>query len=202
MVDWAQDLKAIAVDIAMVGGGFEYDGKELAPFDKEAAKNFFLGLKEKGVKSVAISCVFSTVRNDHELEAAKLCREVMGEDVHVSISSEIGSMGLIERENATILNAALYHVAESFTEGFARSLADEGVANVDIYLSQNDGTLMTMEYARRYPILTIACGPTNSIRGACYLSRLKNAIVVDVGGTTTDLGVIQNGFPSDKKRSP
>lgn len=197
MVDWAQDLKAIAVDIAMVGGGFEYDGKELAPFDKEAAKNFFLGLKEKGVKSVAISCIFSTVRNDHELEAAKLCREVMGEDVHVSISSEIGSMGLIERENATILNAALYHVAESFTEGFARSLADEGVANVDIYLSQNDGTLMTMEYARRYPILTIACGPTNSIRGACYLSRLKNAIVVDVGGTTTDLGVIQNGFPRE-----
>ena len=56
---------------------------------------------------------------------------------------------------------------------------------------------MTMEYARRYPILTIACGPTNSIRGACYLSQLKNAVVVDVGGTTTDLGVIQNGFPRE-----
>ena len=197
MVDWAEDLKAIAVDTAMVGGGFEYDGKELAPFDTGAARTFFLGLKEKGVKSVAVSCVFSTVRNDHELEAAKLCKEVMGTDVHVSISSEIGSMGLIERENATILNAALYHVAESFTEGFARSLADEGVTNADIYLSQNDGTLMTMEYARRYPILTIACGPTNSIRGACYLSQLKNAVVVDVGGTTTDLGVIQNGFPRE-----
>lgn len=197
MVDWTEDLKAIAVDTAMVGGGFEYDGKELAPFDTGAARTFFLGLKEKGVKSVAVSCVFSTVRNDHELEAAKLCKEIMGADVHVSISSEIGSMGLIERENATILNAALYHVAESFTEGFARSLADEGVTNADIYLSQNDGTLMTMEYARRYPILTIACGPTNSIRGACYLSQLKNAVVVDVGGTTTDLGVIQNGFPRE-----
>lgn len=197
MVDWAEDLKAIAVDIAMIGGGFEYDGKELAPLDKEAAKNFFLRLKEKGVKSVAISCVFSTVRNDHELEAARLCREIMGNEVHVSVSSEIGSMGLIERENATILNAALYHVAESFTEGFARSLREEGIVNADIYLSQNDGTLMTMEYARRYPILTIACGPTNSIRGACYLSQLKNAVVIDVGGTTTDLGVIQNGFPRE-----
>lgn len=197
MVDWAEDLKHIAVDTAMIGGGFENDGKELAPFDEEAAKSFFLRLKEKNVKSVAISCVFSTVRNDHELAAAKLCREIMGEDVHVSISSEIGSMGLIERENATILNAALYHVAESFTEGFARSLKDEGIVNADIYLSQNDGTLMTMEYARRYPILTIACGPTNSIRGACYLSSLKNAVVIDVGGTTTDLGVIQNGFPRE-----
>ncbi len=197
MVDWAEDLKAIAVDTAMIGGGFEYDGKELAPFDREGAKNFFLRLKEKGIQSVAISCVFSTVRNDHELEAAKLCHEVMGDQVHVSISSEIGSMGLIERENATILNAALYHVAESFTEGFAHSLQDEGITDADIYLSQNDGTLMTMEYARRYPILTIACGPTNSIRGACYLSSLKDALVVDVGGTTTDLGVIQNGFPRE-----
>ncbi len=121
----------------------------------------------------------------------------MGDGVHISISSEIGSMGLIERENATILNAALYQVAERFTEGFARSLADQGVEHADVYLSQNDGTLMTMEYARKYPILTIACGPTNSIRGASYLSRLKDAIVIDVGGTTTDLGVIQNGFPRE-----
>ena len=137
------------------------------------------------------------MRNDHELAAAKLCRQVMGDDVHVSISSEIGSMGLIERENATILNAALWQVAERFTEGFARSLAEEGITNADVYLSQNDGTLMTMEHARRYPILTIACGPTNSIRGASYLSSLKDAIVIDVGGTTTDLGVIQNGFPRE-----
>ncbi|MCI8524754.1 MAG: hydantoinase/oxoprolinase family protein [Oscillospiraceae bacterium] len=197
MVDWAEDLKSIAVDTAIIGGGFEYDGKELAPFDREAAADFFRGLLAKGVQSVAISCVFSTIRSDHEVEAAALCREIMGENVHVSISSEIGSMGLIERENATILNAALYQVARSFTEGFARSLADEGVTNARIYLSQNDGTLMTMEYARRYPILTIACGPTNSIRGASYLSRLKNAVVIDVGGTTTDLGVIQNGFPRE-----
>ena len=197
MVDWAEDLKKIAVKTAIVGGGFEYDGKELAPFDVSAATEFFEALKKENVKSVAISCVFSTVRNDHELAAAKLCREVMGDDVHVSISSEIGSMGLIERENATILNAALYKVAQSFTEGFAQSLADEGVTNAQIYLSQNDGTLMTMDYARRYPILTIACGPTNSIRGASYLSQIKNAIVIDVGGTTTDLGVIQNGFPRE-----
>ncbi len=196
MVDWAEDLKKIAVDSVIVGGGFEYDGKELAPFDQEAARAFFEGLRGK-VRSVAISCVFSTVRNDHELAAARLCREVMGEDVHVSISSEIGSMGLIERENATILNAALYKVANSFTEGFARSLAAEGVTNAQVYLSQNDGTLMTVDFARRYPILTIACGPTNSIRGASYLSHLENALVIDVGGTTTDLGVIQNGFPRE-----
>lgn len=197
MVDWAEDIQSIAVGNKIIGGGSEYDGKELAPFDTEGAKQFFAEMKSKGVKSIAISSVFSTVRNDHELEAAKLCREVMGEDVHVSVSSEIGSMGLIERENATILNAALWQVAERFTDGFAKSLQDEGIVNADVYLSQNDGTLMTMEHARKYPILTVACGPTNSIRGASYLSNLSDAVIVDVGGTTTDLGVIQNGFPRE-----
>ncbi len=197
MVDWAEDIQRIAVGNKIIGGGSEYDGKELAPFDAEGAKQFFADMKNKGVKSIAISSVFSTVRNDHELEAAKLCKEVMGEDVHVSVSSEIGSMGLIERENATILNAALWQVAELFTDGFAKSLQDEGIVNADVYLSQNDGTLMTMEHARKYPILTVACGPTNSIRGASYLSNLRDAVVVDVGGTTTDLGVIQNGFPRE-----
>lgn len=197
MVDWAEDIQKVAVGSTVIGGGFEYDGKELAPLDVDAAKAFFGEMKEKGVKSIAISCVFATVRDDHEIAAAKLCHEIMGEEVHVSISSEIGSMGLVERENATILNAALWKVAERFTEGFAQSLQDEGVSNADVYLSQNDGTLMTMEYARRYPILTVACGPTNSIRGASYLSQLKDAVVVDVGGTTTDLGVIQNGFPRE-----
>lgn len=196
MVDWAEDLKEFVEDIAIISGGYEYDGKEIADFDEASASVFFEKMKGK-VKSIAISCVFSPVRNEHEIAAAKLCKEIMGEDVHVSISSEIGSMGMIERENATILNAVLYEVAESFTEGFANSLAEEGVNNAEVYLSQNDGTLMTMEYARKYPILTIACGPTNSIRGASYLSKLQNAIVIDVGGTTTDLGVIQNGFPRE-----
>ena len=197
MVDWEEDIQVIAAGKTIIRGGYEYDGKEIAPLDEEAAIAFFKEMKEKDVRSIAISCAFSTIRNDHELRAAELCREIMGTDVHISISSEIGSMGLIERENATILNAALWKVAERFTDGFAKSLADEGITNADIYLSQNDGTLMTMEYARRYPILTVACGPTNSIRGASYLSKLKDAIVIDVGGTTTDIGVIQNAFPRE-----
>lgn len=196
MVDWPADIQQIVADAIIIGGGYEYDGKEIAPLDEEAARGFLERVRGK-VHSIAISCVFSTIREDHERRIAALCREVLGEDIHTSISCEIGSMGLIERENATILNAALYQVAERFTDGFARSLADEGVTNAEIYLSQNDGTLMTMEHARKYPILTIACGPTNSIRGASYLSRLQNAVVIDVGGTTTDLGVIQNGFPRE-----
>ena len=175
MVDWADDIAAVCVDALIIEGGFEYDGKRLAEFDEAACRAFFEGVRGR-VEAVAVSSVFSTVRNDDELRAAEIAREVLGEDVHVSISSEIGSMGLIERENATILNAALYDVARRFTEGFAQSLADKGVVNAEVYLSQNDGTLMTMEHARRYPILTIACGPTNSIRG----------VAVTIGGVRTN----------------
>lgn len=196
MVDWEDDIKACVVDSVIVKGGFEYDGKSIWELDENAIREFFERVKDEA-ESVAISCVFSTVRNDHEIRAREICREVFGENIHISISSEIGSMGLIERENATILNAALYHVAESFTEGFAKSLEEMGITNAEVYLSQNDGTLMTMEHARKYPILTIACGPTNSIRGASYLTKQDNALVVDVGGTTTDLGMIQNGFPRE-----
>ena len=197
MADWADDLRAIAAGIEVIRGGYEYDGREIAELDEEAAAAFFRKMQKEGVRSVAITGAFSTIRADQELRAAALCRQIMGEDTHVSVSSEIGSMGIIERENAAILNAALWKVAERFTDGFAKSLMDEGITGAAIYLSQNDGTLMTMEHARRYPILTVACGPTNSIRGASYLSSLKDAVVIDVGGTTTDVGAIRAGFPRE-----
>ncbi len=196
MVDWAEDLAAISVKTAVIAGGYEYDGKEITALDEEAARDFFNSVKGS-VKAVAISCCFSVVRNEHEQRAKELCHEILGDDVHVSLSGNIGSMGLVERENATILNASLYKVAESFTDGFARSLQEMGVTNAQVYISQNDGTLMTMEEARKHPILTIACGPTNSIRGASYLCDIKDAVVVDVGGTTTDVGVISGGFPRE-----
>ncbi len=195
MIDWPEDLKFFVKEYISVAGGYEYDGKELAPFDKQATADFLQKIKGK-VSAIAITCVFSPVRNEHEDECEALVKEILG-DVHVSKSSQIGSLSFIERENATIINAGLHKVADSFTVGFAKSLSENGITNADVYLSQNDGTLMTMDLAQKYPILTIACGPTNSIRGASYLSQLADAIVIDVGGTTTDFGVIQNGFPRE-----
>ncbi len=183
MVDWADDLAAVSRGSAIIEGGFEYDGRRLAAFDEGACRAFFEGVRGK-VDAVALSCVFSTVRDDDERRAAEVAREVLGDKVHLSVSSEIGSMGLVERENATILNAALNEVSRRFTEGFAESLAAKGITEAEVYLSQNDGTL-------------IACGPTNSIRGASYLTGVDDAIVIDVGGTTTDLGILSNGFPRE-----
>ena len=73
----------------------------------------------------------------------------------------------------------------------------EGLVNAQAYFCQNDGTLMSVSYAKKYPILTIGSGPTNSIRGAAYLAAAKNTIVMDIGGTTSDVGVLVNGFPRE-----
>jgi N-methylhydantoinase A/oxoprolinase/acetone carboxylase beta subunit len=117
-------------------------------------------------------------------------------DVLISLSNQVGRLGLLERENATIMNASLRVLARQVARSFREALAELDLA-VPFYISQNDGTLMTADYAERYPVLTFASGPTNSMRGAAFLSGLQEAMVVDVGGTTSDVGMLVHGFPRE-----
>jgi N-methylhydantoinase A/oxoprolinase/acetone carboxylase beta subunit len=120
----------------------------------------------------------------------------MGDEIHVSLSHEIGSVGLLERENATVLNAALRAVAVEVAGALGTALASHGLAPATFF-AQNDGTLMALDYAVTHPMLTIGSGPANSLRGAAYLTGLRDAMVADVGGTSTDVGVLANGFPRE-----
>lgn len=182
--------------VYIVQGGHEFDGREIMPLDEKEL--YRIAEEVNGhVDSVAITSVFSPVSRDHEERAAEIMREVMGEHLPVSLSCEIGSVGLLERENATILNASVVNVAKTTINGFVNALKEEGIQDARVFLGQNDGTLMSVDYALKYPILTVACGPTNSLRGASYLSGHDNAIVVDVGGTTTDVGVLVGSFPRE-----
>jgi N-methylhydantoinase A/oxoprolinase/acetone carboxylase beta subunit len=176
-------------------GGVEYDGRPISAFDEATVRRAVREMKED-VEAFAVSSVFSPVRDDDERRAAEIIIEETGEGTAVSISSEIGSIGLLERENATVLNAAVTPVARRVVSAFRGALERLGI-DAELFLSQNDGTLMALDYALRYPILTIACGPTNSIRGAAFLSGMGDAIVVDVGGTSTDVGVLGAGFPRE-----
>jgi len=194
-VGWPEDLrKAIGGHYAVVEGGHEYDGREIRPLDTRAIREAAESFKGK-VDSIAVASVFSPVDASHEQEAANILRDVLG-DLPVTYSHEIGSIGLLERENASILNAAVVNAARIAASGFENALIEHGI-QAQTFFSQNDGTLMALEYAIRYPILTVASGPSNSIRGAAFLSKLRDAIVVDVGGTSTDIGVLVNGFPRE-----
>ena len=95
-----------------------------------------------------------------------------------------------------MLNSALVAIAARVTAGLSDAMRSNGIA-AEAYLAQNDGTLMSLDYVRRYPILTIGSGPTNSMRGASYLTGTQEALVVDVGGTSTDIGVLTAGFPRE-----
>ncbi|UBU11643.1 hydantoinase/oxoprolinase N-terminal domain-containing protein [Nonomuraea gerenzanensis] len=192
LCDWPDDLrKAVSAGEAIVPGGHYVDGREISPLDLDAIRRFLDGVR---ADAVAVTSVFSPADDGHERRVEELVRAEYG--LPVSVSSEIGSLGLLERENATVLNAALYGVAAHVVDALVTALAERGLG-ARPYLAQNDGTLMTLEHAARLPVSTIGSGPANSLRGAAYLSGVADAVVVDVGGTSTDLGVLAGGFPRE-----
>jgi len=189
---WPDDLsRAVGEHVHLLAGGFEVDGRTLSALDEDAVRAACESMRGQ-VDAVAVVGVFSPVDESQEERVAELVAAELG--VPVSRSARIGSLGLLERENATVLNAALVQTLKQMATGFVAALRDRGIPATP-YFGQNDGTLMQLEYALEFPVLTIGCGPTNSIRGAAHLSGATDALVVDIGGTTTDIGVLVDGFP-------
>ena len=196
LVDWPSALKdAIGGLTYMVGGGNEFDGREISALDSEGIRNAVKDIRSQGARAIAVSGVFSPVDPAHENEAAALIRED-APDMRVCLSHENGRMGLLERENAAALNACLGDVAVTTIKGIEDALDRLGI-DAPLFMSQNDGTLMDTGFAARFPVLTISSGPTNSMRGGAYLSGVTDGIVVDIGGTSTDVGALVKGFPRE-----
>jgi N-methylhydantoinase A/oxoprolinase/acetone carboxylase beta subunit len=195
MVDWPSDLReAVGGKYFLVRGGYDYDGREFSDLDRNKLKEIAKEVSEGKFDTVAITGQFSPVRNEQELEAAEIIKSIAGEDVPISLSHEIGIIGLVERENATILNSATIPVAKAAAKAFEEALSKMNI-KARLFFSQNDGTLMSVDYAKKYPVLTILSGPTNSLRGAGFLTGLSDTVVVDIGGTTTLAGMLVKGFP-------
>ena len=194
--DWPSDLAEI-VDAGhyMIRGGHEVDGRPIVDFDAAAMGEAAERIRDSGVRSVAVSSIFSPLTAACETAAAEILHEVCP-DVTITLSHQLGRIGLLERENVTLLNAALIDLARDTTAAFKRAL-DGSSIDAPLYLTQNDGTIMLSDYAEAFPVFSFASGPTNSMRGAAFLSALDDAIVVDVGGTTTDVGCLRHGFPRE-----
>jgi len=196
MVDWPADLRdTLGNHTYLVHGGHEFDGREIAPLGEKELIDVAGDIRSKGLRSVAISSVFSPVNTGMEERAAQILGEEVP-DLFVTLSHEIGRIGLLERENAAIMNACLGDLAVRIVNSFRDALRRLQI-DAPFYISQNDGTLMNADFAEKYPVLTFASGPTNSMRGAAFLSGVKEAMVVDVGGTTSDVGMLIHGFPRE-----
>ncbi|NQV97362.1 MAG: hydantoinase/oxoprolinase family protein [Acidimicrobiaceae bacterium] len=196
MRDWPPFLRdIIGGEIFLLNGGHEFDGRLIEKLDLDEIDQTIKRIGELQLQTVAISSVFSPVNACHEKEVSERF-SVLLPNVAVSISSEIGRIGLLERENATILNACLRGIADKMIAALNNSIRDLGI-EASLFISQNDGTLMSAEYTNRYPIATFASGPTNSMRGAAFLSGQTDCAVIDIGGTTSDIGILRAGFPRE-----
>ena len=206
-VDWPEDLAALVRgEVVMLEGGHEFDGRPIVPFDTKGMRDAARRIRTAGITSVAVTSVFSPLNASCEDQAAEILREECPEVV-VTLSHRLGRIGLLERENATLLNACLIELARRTTRAFTDALRASGIA-APLYLTQNDGTVMLAEVAEAYPVYSFASGPTNSMRGAAFLSKRRtidghgpsrtiDALVIDVGGTTTDIGSLRHGFPRE-----
>jgi N-methylhydantoinase A/oxoprolinase/acetone carboxylase beta subunit len=195
-IDWPEDLAALVRgEVVMLEGGHEFDGRPLVPLDIAGVRAAARRIRDAGLTSVGIASVFSPLNAACELEAAAILRDECP-DVAVTMSHQLGRIGLLERENATLLNAALVGLARTTTGAFQDALAASGI-RAPLYLTQNDGTVMLASVAQAFPVYGFASGPTNSMRGAAFLSKLTDALVIDVGGTTTDIGSLRHGFPRE-----
>ncbi|KAL2104910.1 hypothetical protein VUR80DRAFT_9362 [Thermomyces stellatus] len=190
-----------------VDGGLHIDGAQEAPVREEQVVGACKELKARGIDAIVVSGVFSPIdehfRQEDQVRRIIL-REMPGSDV--VCSSEVAQIGFLERENASILNASILKFARRTIAGF-RSAMRRLNLRCPLYLTQNDGTLIDAAGAARLPIRTFSSGPTNSMRGAAYLGlggdqaadesgEKTPTVVVDIGGTTADVGVLlPSGFP-------
>jgi len=196
MIDWPEDMKdALGAQVHMIHGGHLFDGRVLAELKESEIKSLIADLKRDNVKDIALASAFSPMNAEPEKQVGKAIVEAIP-DARITFSHHFGRLGLMERENAAIMNAALLPFATKVVDAFQSALSTKGL-NCPAYISQNDGTLMSADFVRAFPALTFSSGPTNSLRGAFKLTGLENAIVVDIGGTTSDIGVLQGGFPRE-----
>ena len=196
MIDWPDDIAdAVGRTHFMLTGGYLYDGRPLAALDDAEINDTIREIAKIGIKNIAISSAFSPVNRQPEEYVAAAIRRLIP-DARIALSHQFGRLGLVERENAAILNATLLPLADRVVASFLGAVEQRGLS-CPVFISQNDGTLMSADFVRRFPALTFASGPTNSLRGACKLTGYEDAIVVDIGGTTSDIGVLQNGFPRE-----
>lgn len=196
MVAWPDDLRTIiGSHIYLIRGGSFYYGTEYAPLDSDELIKIARDIRHKGLSSVVITSNFGPVRPDIEERAGAIIRAHLP-DADITLSSQVGGLGLIDRENAAIINGALAQLSRKVVTSLVAAFQSVRV-NAPIYISQNDGTLITTDHAQRFPIFTCSAGPTNSIRGAAFLTGLQEAVVVDIGGTTTDIGFLLRGFPRE-----
>ncbi|SLN70042.1 Acetophenone carboxylase gamma subunit [Falsiruegeria litorea R37] len=176
----------------VIAGGHSHAGSEKTPLDVTALEAFIDA--NTGISGYAVAAQFATRNPAHELEAARIITERTG--VPVTCSHQLSAkLNGPKRAVTAVLNARLIGMIDRLIGRAQDTLVDLGIT-APMMVVRGDGALMSAEQARERPIETILSGPAASIVGACWLTDTENALVSDIGGTTTDVALIKDGKPA------
>jgi N-methylhydantoinase A len=181
-------------DFYLVDGAIDHRGREYIPLNREQVVNVAGALKEKGITGVGIVSKFSVRNSAHETMIQSLIDKHF-ENISMGHTMS-GSLAFPRRINTTFFNTAVMPVQVRFVESVQQALQELGIHASMLFLKADGGTYSSSA-ADRLPVETILSGPAASMMGAVALCRdlSTTTLVLDVGGTTTDIGVLINGIP-------
>ena len=188
-----ENRQMVPVDeVVEVRGGHNLIGEPMAPLDEEAVKEFVLRTKDK-VDAYAISSYLSVRNPEHEIAVKHLVGQLCP---HPTVCGHelTTKLGFYERTLTALLNAKLIPIIADLVASVKRVLASFKI-EAPLMIVKGDGSLMGEAMAKERPVETILSGPAASLIGAKYLTHEEEGVVIDVGGTTTDIGVLRSGRP-------
>ena len=177
---------------AVIEGQMDIDGTELVPINerqiRELARRF---IGNYHVSAFAVAGFAGHVNPSHELEVKRIIHDETGLPVTCGHDISEGVNYRIRAETAA-LNAKIMPYIVNFMDIIRQTLAGYSI-NAPIMIVKSDGSLMALKAALEKPVHTILSGPAASVAGACYLADLKDAVIIDIGGTTSDIALVKNG---------
>ncbi|MBO5519471.1 MAG: hydantoinase/oxoprolinase family protein, partial [Candidatus Methanomethylophilus sp.] len=177
---------------AEIDGKFSMSGEEEVRLDTGSAKQVLEGMKGK-VDAVVVSGYLSVRNPSHEERVAAMAARIL--DLPVVCGHELTSkLGFEVRTTTAVMNARLIPIIRELLDSVIAVMKDLGISS-PLMVVKGDGAVMKAETAIMRPVETILSGPASSLVGAKALSGTNDAVVIDIGGTTTDIGILKNGFP-------
>ena len=179
-------------DVFFISGGHAADGAEQAVLD-EGAIRAAASKTGSDVSAYAVAAHFATRNPAHERRARDIIRDITG--CPVTCSHELSSaLGGPRRALTAVLNARLINLLDRLIAA-TESIMTDLQLNCPLMVVKGDGSLLRADFARSRPVETVLSGPAASLAGAAFLAGAKTAMVADIGGTTTDIALLQNGAP-------
>jgi N-methylhydantoinase A len=181
-------------DTFEIKGRMNARGEETAAIDEGEIRAALEALKDAGVEALTVALINAYLNGGHELRVAELAAEIMPE-VPISLSHLVlPEMQEYERTLTTVANAAVRPVVGKYVRNLRASLRGAGMAG-SLSLLRSDGGLMSSEKSEEHPVSLLMSGPAGGVTGAIWVGRnagIKNILTLDVGGTSTDVALIEN----------